>query len=126
MRNFGTERKIVVLCNYIKERELLLTNLSKSTDDVQKFKYEDYQYFVGHIKTFSEGVDFSYADSMIIYSLNFSATTYLQSRERLENKERTKPILVHYLFTKDSLDEYIYKAVTSKMNFTSKYYRNCA
>lgn len=126
LRNFGTDRKIVVLCNYIKERELLLSNLSKSTDDVQKFKYEDYQYFVGHIKTFSEGVDFSYADSMIIYSLNFSATTYLQSRERLANKKRTKPILVHYLFTKDSLDEYIYKAVTSKMNFTSKYYRNCA
>lgn len=122
----GSDKKIVILCNYIKERELLLMRLENSTDSVEKFKNEDYQYFVGHIKTFSEGVDFSYADSMIIYSLNFSATTYLQSRERLANKKRVKPIVVHYLFTKGTLDEYIYKAVTSKMNFTSKYYRNCA
>lgn len=125
LKNFRADKKIVVLCNYIKERELLLSRLPNSTNDVDKFKNEDYQYFVGHIKTFSEGVDFSYADSMIIYSLNFSATTYLQSRERLANKKRTKPIVVHYLFTKDTMDEHIYKAVTNKMNFTSKYYRNC-
>jgi len=122
----GSDKKIVVLCNYIKERELLLSRLENSTDDVDEFKNEDYQYFVGHIKTFSEGVDFSYADSMIIYSLNFSATTYLQSKERLANKKRVKPIVVHYLFTKDTVDEYIYKAVSSKMNFTSKYYKDCA
>lgn len=122
----GLDKKIVVLCNYIKERELLLSSLENSTDDVDRFKNEDYQYFVGHIKTFSEGVNFSYADTMIIYSLNFSATTYLQSKERLANKKRVKPIVVHYLFTKGTVDEYIYKAVSSKMNFTSKYYKDCA
>jgi len=123
--NLGNENKIVILCNYIKERELLLNSLEGSTDEVDKFKNEDYKYFVGHIKTFSEGVDFSYADTMIIYSLNFSATTYLQSKERLANKKRTKPITVHYLFTKDGIDEYIYKAVSNKMNFTNSYYRDC-
>ena len=123
--NLGNENKIVILCNYIKERDLLLNSLNSSTDEVDKFKNEDYKYFIGHIKTFSEGVDFSYADTMIIYSLNFSATTYLQSRERLANKKRTKPITVHYLFTKDGIDEYIYKAVSNKMNFTNSYYRDC-
>ena len=62
---------------------------------------------------------------MIIYSLNFSATTYLQSKERLANKKRTKPIIVHYLFTKDTLDKDIYEAVKNKMNFTSRYYKDC-
>lgn len=126
LKNLSNDNKIVVLCNYIKERELLLENLPNSTNDVEKFKNEGYQYFVGHIKTFSEGVDFSYTDSMIIYSLNFSATTYLQSRERLANKKRVKPIEVHYLFTKDTLDEDIYNAVSNKMNFTSRYYKDCA
>ena len=123
--HLSKDDKIVILCNYIKERDLLLSNLVNSTNDVEKFKYGNYKYFVGHIKTFSEGVDFSYANSMIIYSLNFSATTYLQSRERLANKKRVKPIVVHYLFTKDTLDEYIYEAVSNKINFTSKYYQRC-
>ena len=123
--HLANDNKIVILCNYIKERELLLNRLVNSTDEVNKFKNENYKYFIGHIKTFSEGVDFSYADTMIIYSLNFSATTYLQSRERLANKQRTKPITVHYLFTKDGIDEHIYKAVSNKMNFTSTYYRDC-
>ena len=123
--NLSEDKKIVILCNYIKERDLLLSSLSDSTDEVEEFKNKDYKYFIGHIKTFSEGVDFSYADSMIIYSLNFSATTYLQSKERLANKKREKPILVHYLFTKDSIDEKIYDAVSNKMNFTNSYYMNC-
>lgn len=123
LKNFDHSSKLVVLCNYVKERDLLLRALPNSTDDVNKFKAGPYNYFVGHIKTFSEGVDFSYSDSMIIYSLNFSATTYLQARERLANKKRTKPITVHYLFTKDTLDQDIYEAVRNKMNFTSRYYR---
>jgi hypothetical protein len=126
LRNLCNDKKIVVLCNYIKERQLLLSMLPSSTDSVEKFKSEDYKFFVGHVKTYSEGVDFSYADSMIIYSLNFSATTYLQSRERLANKKRVKPIVVHYLFTKEGIDSYIYEAVSNKMNFTSRYYRGCA
>lgn len=124
--NFSNQGKVVILCNYVKERDLLLSTLKNSTDDVKKFKEENYQYFIGHIKTFSEGVDFSYADTMIIYSLNFSATTYLQSKERLANKKRTKPITVHYLFTQNSIDEYIYQAVSNKMNFTNKYYQSVA
>lgn len=125
LKYLSKDKKIVVLCNYIKERELLLSKLPNSTDNVEKFKNKDYQFFIGHVKTYSEGVDFSYADSMIIYSLNFSATTYLQSRERLANKKRVKPIIVHYLFTKDGIDSHIFHAVTNKMNFTSRYYRDC-
>jgi hypothetical protein len=124
--NLGNDEKIVILCNYIKERDLLLTRLVNSTDDVEEFKNGSFKYFIGHIKTFSEGVDFSYADSMIIYSLNFSATTYLQSKERLANKKRVKPIVVHYLFTKGGIDEYIYQAVSNKMNFTNSYYKSCS
>jgi SNF2 family DNA or RNA helicase len=123
--NLGNDEKIVILCNYIKERDLLLTRLANSTDEVEKFKNQNFKYFIGHIKTFSGGVDFSYADSMIIYSLNFSATTYLQSKERLANKKRVKPIVVHYLFTKGGIDEYIYQAVSNKMNFTNSYYKSC-
>lgn len=118
------DRKIVILCNYIKERDLLLNYLCNATDDVDKFKEDDsYKYFIGHIKTYSEGVDFSYADSMIIYSLNFSATTYIQSKERLANKKRVEPIQVNYLLTKNSIDEMVHKAVSNKMNFTASYYK---
>lgn len=124
-KNLSQDKKIVILCNYVEERNLLLRELESSTENIEEFKNEDCQFFIGHIKTFSEGVDFSYADSMIIYSLNFSATTFLQSRERLANKKRIKPIIVNYLFAKNSIDEKIFEAVKSKMNFTNSYYKNC-
>jgi len=127
-KNSSNNKKVVVLCNYVKERELLLKELPNSTDNIEDFKNNDYNFFIGHIKKYSEGVDFSYADTMIIYSLNFSATTYIQSKERLANKKRKDKIVVHYLLVSGSIDEYVYRAVKDKMNFTASYYKkttNC-
>jgi hypothetical protein len=123
-RNSTNTKKVVVLCNYIEERKLLLNELFKATEDIDDFKHGDASFFVGHIKKYSEGVDFSYADTMIIYSLNFSATTYLQSKDRLAKKTRKDKIVVHYLIAKNTIDEYVLNAVKSKKNFTSSYYKN--
>jgi len=120
--NFADE-SVVILCNYVQERELLKRYLENVTEDVEAFKRGEHQYFIGHIKSFSEGVDFSFADTMVIYSLNFSATTFIQSRERLANKKRLKPITVHYLLTKGGIDRDVYNAVNAKMNFTASYYK---
>lgn len=121
-RLFDDLNSVVVLCNYILERKLLLDYLSSATESIEDFKSGDHKYFIGNIKKYSEGVDFSYADTMVIYSLNFSATTYLQSRERLCNKKRVEPVVVHYLIARGTIDEYVLKAVLAKRNFTSKFY----
>ena len=122
---FRTMRKIVVLCNYIHERKILLENLMNSTDDVERFKKEpQLKYFIGNVKAYSEGVDFSYADAMVIYSMNFSATTYIQVRNRMCNKNREEPANIYYLMLEGGIDRYIYDTVKQKENFNTKIFYN--
>lgn len=122
-QHFLQFKQVVILCNYVKEREMLTKYLQSATQNLEAFKRGEFKFFIGHIKAFSEGVDFSYVDTMVIYSLNFSATTYIQAKERLANKKRTKEIYVHFLFTYESIDQKIYDAVSNKMNFTASYYK---
>ena len=124
--NTKYDKKVVVMCNYVQERSFILENLPRSTEDLDEFKNGKACFFVGNIKRWSEGINFSYADSMIIYSLNFSSTTYLQVRERLSDKKRKEPITIHYLFTEGSIDKYIYDAVKNKQNFTASYYKKAS
>ena len=117
------KRKSVVLCNYIAERKLLSHVLKNSTESVDDFKEKDIQYFIGNVKAYSEGVDFSFADDMIIYSMTWSATAYQQVKDRMCNLNRKKEIFVDFLIG-GKVDEMIYKAVAiDKLNFTMSYYK---
>jgi hypothetical protein len=59
---------------------------------------------------------------MIIYSLTFSGSTYSQILSRMCNWNRTEPIKVHVLMVRGSVEEYIYKAVSSKQSFNESFY----
>ena len=88
------------------------------------FRDGEFSIFVGSIKRFAEGVDLSWlSGSMIIYSLTFSGSTYAQILSRMCNWNRTEPIKVHVLMARGSVEEYIYKAVSSKQSFNESFYR---
>ena len=75
----------------------------------------------GSITKNAEGKDFSHIDTLVIYSMSFSAATYEQVRVRQANISRNKPITIIYLLA--GIDKYVYKAVHSKKNFTASWYR---
>lgn len=68
-----------------------------------------------------EGISLKNAEYLVNYNIDFSATTYWQSRDRLTTKERTFN-KVYWIFSKGGLEHKIYQTVLGKRNFTTKYY----
>lgn len=72
-----------------------------------------------------EGISLSQAKYLVYYNLDFSATSYWQSRDRLTTKDRLSNE-IFYIFASGGLEDKIYKAVKNKKNFTSSYFKkNC-
>lgn len=77
---------------------------------------------VGSLTKNSDGVDFSHFKNMVIYSMGFSAATYQQVIGRQLNfMTRKEEVIIHFLIS--GLDQYVYDAVSSKQNFTTKWYK---
>jgi SNF2 family DNA or RNA helicase len=57
------------------------------------------------------GIDLSRARVAIYYSIGFSLAEYLQSRARIRRPPQTRPCLFYHLQIKESVDEYILRAV---------------
>ena len=68
-----------------------------------------------------EGISLSKADFLVYFNIDFSATSYWQSRDRLTTKERQKND-VFWVFSKGGLEQKIYEKVLEKKSFTTKHY----
>lgn len=90
------------------------------TEDLNEFNQTD-KWITLQFVSGREGINLSKADSLVMFSIDFSATTYFQAKDRLTTIER-KENNVYWLFGNKTLDNYIYKAVTNKKNFTHSYY----
>jgi len=64
-----------------------------------------------------EGINLSKADVLVYYNIDFSAVSYWQSRARLQTINRDK-IDIYWIFSKNGIEEHIYKSVCKKKNFT--------
>ena len=74
----------------------------------------------------AEGVDLSSFDKLIVYSMSYSTSKYVQRRCRQCNINRKDPIEVHYLLT-DYIDKEVYNQVAvKKQNFTKRVYERVA
>jgi hypothetical protein len=56
------------------------------------------------------------------YNIDFSATSYWQSRDRMTTKERLKND-VYWIFSDKGIESKIYKAVTAKKDYTLKHFK---
>ena len=69
-----------------------------------------------------EGISLKEADALIYYNIDFSATSYWQSRDRMTTKERLKN-KVYWIFAENGIENKIYKAVTKKKDYTLKHFK---
>jgi hypothetical protein len=69
-----------------------------------------------------EGISLSVAKYLVMYNIDFSATSYWQGRDRLTTKERSKN-KVYWIFSNGGLEDRIYKTVMGKKSFTTKHYK---
>ena len=70
-----------------------------------------------------EGISLKDADYLVYYNIDFSATSYWQSKDRMTTKDR-KFNHVYWVFSKGGIEEDIYKAVTKKKDYTLKHFQN--
>lgn len=69
-----------------------------------------------------EGISLRQAKCLVYYNIDFSATSYWQSKDRMTTKERLKND-VYWIFSKGGIEEKIYKAVTKKKDYTLSHFR---
>jgi len=117
------DNKIGIFYKYKAELEMLrqVLGVEKLTQDVDEFNTTDkwiaLQYVSGR-----EGINLSKADYLVMFSIDFSATTYFQAIDRMTVKDRTHN-KVYWLFAKNTLDKSIYKTVINKKSFTLNYFK---
>lgn len=69
-----------------------------------------------------EGISLREAKSLVYYNIDFSATSYWQSRDRMTTKERLHND-VYWIFSRGGLEDDIYKAVSNKKDYTLSYFK---
>lgn len=79
--------------------------------------------FVSQVQSGREGINLSSADALIMFNIDFSAVSYLQSRARMQTKDRTKAAKLYWIFAKGGIESKIYKRVRNKEDYTSYYFK---
>jgi hypothetical protein len=69
-----------------------------------------------------EGISLRNAEALVYYNIDFSATSYWQSRDRMTTKERLENN-VYWVFSKDGIEHEIYKTVRKKKDFTLAHFK---
>lgn len=69
-----------------------------------------------------EGISLRQADALVYYNIDFSATSYWQSRDRMTTKDRLKND-VYWIFSRDGIEHEIYKAVIKKKDYTLNHFK---
>ena len=69
-----------------------------------------------------EGISLRQADCLVYMNIDFSATSYWQSRDRMTTKERVKND-IYWVFSEGGIEQDIYKAVSKKKDYTLKHFK---
>ena len=69
-----------------------------------------------------EGISLRKAHALVYYNIDFSATSYWQSRDRMTTKDRLKNE-VYWIFSNNGIEKEIYKAVVKKKDYTLAHFK---
>lgn len=91
------------------------------TTDLDEFN-ATYKNIALQIVSGREGISLKKADYLVYYNIDFSATSYWQSKDRMTTKERLEN-QVFWIFAKGGIEHEIYKAVTKKKDYTLAHFK---
>lgn len=89
---------------------------SDLTEDLDEFNNTD-KCIALQIVSGREGISLRNAKYLVYYNIDFSATSYWQSRDRLTTMDRNTND-VYWIFSKGGIEKNIYKSVMNKKNYT--------
>jgi hypothetical protein len=116
-------RKKIGIFYKFKEELNALKDIYKDdlTTDLTEFKNTNKSIAL-QIVSGREGLSLKEAKYLVYYNIDFSATSYWQSRDRMTTKDRTQNE-VYWIFARDGIEDKIYKAVSKKKNYTLNHFR---
>jgi hypothetical protein len=91
------------------------------TTDLSVFE-DTYKNIALQIISGREGISLKKAEYLVYYNIDFSATSYWQSKDRMTTKERLEN-QVFWIFAKGGIEHDIYKAVTKKKDYTVAHFK---
>tara|TARA_R100001594_G_scaffold11802_5_gene26465 strand:- start:8358 stop:9593 length:1236 start_codon:yes stop_codon:yes gene_type:complete len=115
-------QKIAIFYKFSAELEALQIVFGKHlTTNLEEFKESDKSIAL-QIVSGREGISLKEAKHIIYYNIDFSATSYWQSRDRMTTKNRLNNS-VYWVFAKHGIEDDIYKAVTKKKDYTVRHFK---
>jgi hypothetical protein len=110
-------KKIGIFYKFVEEYKALKQIFGDQlTDNLEEFNTTDKSIAL-QIVSGREGISLKQADCLVYYNIDFSATSYWQSRDRLTTMER-KENSVYWIFAENGIEYKIYDSVLKKKNFT--------
>ena len=111
LAKYGDTSDLAIMYNY-KAEKILLESKFKNALILQGTSY-------------AEGVNLSHVRRLVVYSMDFKTSKYIQRRARQCSLDRVAPIIVDYILIKGAISDQVYKTVAvNKENYTNKYYVN--
>lgn len=118
-----TGKRIAVFYKFQEELKCLLSVFQEDmTTDLGKFHAGECNNFAIQIVTGREGISLKEADFLVYYNIDFSATSYWQSRDRLTTMDRLENN-VYWIFAEGGIEEKIYKIVQQKKPYTVSHFK---
>ncbi len=115
-------KKIAIFYKFTQEYKALKEIYKEQiTNDLEEFKTTD-KCIALQIVSGREGISLKEASCLVYYNIDFSATSYWQSRDRMTTKNRTHNN-IFWIFSKDGIENDIYKAVVKKKDYTLSHFK---
>jgi len=85
-------------------------------------EFKDCQAIALQIVSGREGISLRDADALVYYNIDFSATSYWQSRDRMTTKDRVNSD-VYWIFSRGGIENDIYNTVIRKKSYTLNHFK---
>lgn len=123
IKHYFQGKKIAIFYKFVSEAYALRWVFGSVFDDPQAFNEAESGVFISQIVSGREGINLSTADALVFYNIDFSATSYWQSRARIQTKNRTKDAQIYWIFAEGGIEDKIYKAVMDKKDYTLSHFK---
>jgi hypothetical protein len=124
IKEYFKGKKIGIFYKFKEELNALREVFSEKTftTELSVFNDTDCQAIALQIVSGREGISLRNAEALVYYNIDFSATSYWQSRDRMTTKER-KHSDVYWIFSNGGIESSIYNTVINKKDFTLNHFR---
>jgi hypothetical protein len=122
IREYFSGQKIGIFYKFKEELNALQGVFGDSlTTELSVFKDTDKSIAL-QIVSGREGISLKEADCLVYYNIDFSATSYWQSKDRMTTIDRLNNT-VYWIFSKGGIEDKIYKAVVKKKDYTVNHFK---